>query len=771
MVMTMSRRLNAVDKVIGKLFDGPRKKEQGGGPGQPRSNPKSRGKAGSSSGGFATNRMSRVGGRHGQAIFKLVTKGGTNDRSGLKGQLNYIFRDDKAARIIDPSGRIESNELVTNKQLNEITLAWSNDWWKGTRNGQTSHMILSFPRDVSIDDVTEITRDVCNEKFNTGDARFEYVVAVHDDQEHHPHAHIVVNRRASDNSLFQMRPGTENSYEGFRESMAAHAERRGIFLDPTSRFERGITDRQPTRTEQVAAQKEGRPPQQRPRTGADLEYAKEQISFAKIGYEAMAVVAINADCQRLERAYLDVADTIETNGGNFQMQNLSADELEKFDQYASLLNEAIAKTEGMLAAKSAAARVPLEIRLNNTMEEFTAISPNSQYAKSLHEQPSSNSIYMHEFAGNDAAWTRAQGRLTEISQETGLDAEALAARLEAGAPNRYVEQMWMRDDLQRLAKVTDLNLNDPTERTQAIEDVSRAYQEVREELVSAHVLRPVPQFEDDYYDANGDRQVTQAERSSMEDQFQRTDFGYFLLGDEHEKERFDAGAEGMRDLEQVFTDFAERSPEHAALVSELWDRENMISKPEGYLEPADRPNDSVSNERDPDEPQLEKAMEQFTIFAAQSRAHASFASQHWDETTKSDRVPVGYLPEEERERLHDPAAPGNAKPDPFAEWAARSPGEYSITKTAADHQEVLKLLKENTTDAQYSKFRQGDLSGIEHITTDPVFARQLLAEVDSENKSKGYELTRTQELGMADSRDFVRNAIEDDNDRDHGHER
>jgi type IV secretion system T-DNA border endonuclease VirD2 len=724
-MMAMSRRLDAVDQVMGQLFDRRRKTAQGAVQTETRKAKSGRGKAGSSSGSFASNRMSRVGARHGQAIFKLVTKGGTDTRSGLKGQLNYIFRDDKAARIIDPSGTIESHELVSNDKLNEITLAWSNDWWKGTRNGQTSHMILSFPRDVSIDDVTEITRDVCEEKFNTGDARYEYVVAIHDDQEHHPHAHIVLNRRASDNTLFQMRQGTENSYEGFREAMAAHAERRGIFLDPTSRFERGITDRQPTRTEQIEAYKEGRTPQQRPRNGVDLDYANEQVSLAQIGYQAMAVVAINADCDRLKRAYLDVAKLIVTDAGSFEMPDISADEFEKFDEYASLLNASLEDSQAMMASKSPAERVPFETDLSDTMRAFTALNPEASYAKDLHQPANGNSIYMHEFEGKDERWAQAQDRILEISKVHGLDAGAVSARLETRAPNQYLEHLWMLDDLRNIANVKDVNLNDNDEYRDVVHALTEAYQSLREELVPAHVLRPAPLLEYDYLDANGKPQLTQAERASLEDCFGRTDFLYELKTGNDDRE---TGRQQVEAAVGRFIDFAELSSEHATFASELWDKstdrytpeENYLSKDERLLATMD----VVLKDR----------------FKSENR-EVEISAHH------------------------------ETKADPFAKWKERSPDRYSLTKTGADCDAVMDLIRENTTAAQFTRLRQGDLSAIEHITKDPVFSRQLLAEVELENQDVGYQLTREQENRMTESREFLTKAFASERDNDYENER
>lgn len=698
----MSRQNSAIDRLVGRIFDrGPDEQKGGSIAGR-----KGRGARASAS-KVSTSRMSRVGARHGQAIFKLITSGGTTSRSGLKGQLNYICRDDKAARIIDPSNNIESSELVTNKQLNRITADWELDWWKGTRNGQTSHMILSFPRGISIDDVTSITRDLCEEKFNSGDARFKYLAAVHDDQENHPHAHIVVNRRASDNSLFHMRPNTEHSYEGFREAMAAHAGRRGIRLDPTSRFERGITDKQPTRTEQRVAQKEGRAPQQRARAGADLQFAKNQISLARVGYEAMAVVAANADCARLERAFTEIANTLETYKGDFEMPELSADELEKFDQYTSLLNDSLHKTQALLETKSPAERVPLEVRLTKTMAAFTALNPNANYAKTLHDEPKANSIYMHAFAGDSVRWDHAQNNIETLCNEYGLDAKAVAARLETGANSQYLEHMWIQDDLRRVAKATALNLENPSERYEAVSHLTNAYQDIRQDLVARHVLRPVPELESDYFDENGQSQVTQAERSEIEDSFRRVDFNYGYADDSAARE---AGKQSVQDAGERFTEFASRSHGHTVFVSELWDKSTDVMQP-----------------------------------------------------------PVGYLPVGARER-EQPKVLERAGGD-LAAWEDRSADAYSLTVGFDEHQDIIRLLKQNMTNQQYNRFREGDLSAIEHVTDNKVFARQLMAEVEVNDRAHGYEITAEAELRMIENREVLAANFETDHDRDRGNER
>ncbi|MGJ8690824.1 MAG: hypothetical protein ACSHXZ_15055, partial [Gammaproteobacteria bacterium] len=123
--------------------------------------------------------------------------------------------------------------------------------------------------------------------------------------------------------------------------------------------------------------------------------------------------------------------------------------------------------------------------------------------------------------------------------------------------------------------------------------------------------------------------------------------------------------------------------------------------------------------------------------------------------------------EAKREREADERAAGLER---LAQWEARSPDRYSLSKTGAEHREILRLIKESTSEAQYSRFRTGDLSAIDHITNNPVFSRQLLAEVESHDRAKGFELSREEEDRMRDARDYLKSNFKAEFERGNDHE-
>jgi len=771
-VTLMSRGNSSIDRVMGRLFDDERKQN-----GSSATNRKARsggsrttGGKGSRSGGgtgsgHSSSRMSRVGARHGSAVFKLITTGGTTSRGGLRGQLNYIFRDDKAARVIDPSGRIGSQEIATDRQLNSLTLEWSQDWWNGTRNGQTSHMILSYPRGTSIEDVTEITKGVCAEMFESGDTWFKYVAAIHDDVDSHPHAHIVVNRRADNNKLFQMRSGTEHSYEGFREAMAAHAERRGIHLDPTSRFERGILERQPSYEEQRAAQREGRAPVQRERTGRDLQYAKEQITFSRIGYEAMAVIAANADCPRLERAYEDMANLIETYAGDYKMPALSEEENARFDEYSSVLNESIRRTENMLETKDAAARVPAERRMSDIMAAFTQLNPNASYARALHQPAQSNSIYQHR-PGENAAQLRgpeAQAVIQRVANEYGLDAEAVTSRLENPDTNQYLEQRWLMDDAKRLAERDGMDHTNPSDMATIRDELTNAHQIMREELVASGMLRTVPHLDDDYrYEPERPETYSYVANRQAEDV--RDVIQHYKEGGAPDQWIAENKAQITNDVAERYTETQEQFLQDHAEASSLM-RDAMGRDDEGNLVITDRgAAEQIETYIDDRNLAFTDRQAMLDAIGADFTERYPAMPYHVADDMSRHYADLYATMQDERERPTEYEADAS-----FDRWAERSGDDYNLAKDAVDHQEIVRLVQENTTDAQYERFRNGDLNAIEHITTDPVFARQLVSEVANHERANGTDFDRDTEQAIKDHQQYLSEHF--GLDREHGHER
>ena len=83
----------------------------------------------------------------------------------------------------------------------------------------------------------------------------------------------------------------------------------------------------------------------------------------------------------------------------------------------------------------------------------------------------------------------------------------------------------------------------------------------------------------------------------------------------------------------------------------------------------------------------------------------------------------------------------------------------------------MKRVKEHTTPDQYQRLVNGDLRAIEHITTDPLLARQIAAEVVVYEQGQGRVFTAEAEDAQRDHREYVAQKFDLGRDRDNGYER
>ena len=503
-------RWNAVDRVMGRLFEHGPLRVGGGGSGGGKARRVAAARP-------ALRRMSRIGARDGAAVFKLIKSGGTTSRSGLKGQLAYIFRDDKLARVIDPTGRLEPDARPEGAQLDRLTRAWSRSWWADTRGGNTSHMILSYPKGVPVDRVEAITRDVCAQMLEDGPRRFDYVAAIHVDTDHHPHAHVIVNRRAGDDSLFTLRAGTALSYEGFREAMASHGERHGVYLDPSFRFERGLTARQPTRAEQRVAQVEGRVPADRPREGTSRDHHEGLIGQARVMARAMDVMVGATEVEGLdyERLLAMLGEPGGTDRGEegwggdpydyledeADRRRAAGDDLRAFDRMADIVAGELELAEAEMGSADPGKRARGEWRLVAMLRDLTERDPAAVRAEALHRPPEGASIYQHgpgpaEVSALETPEVRA--RLDEVERDSGIPAAAVAERVTCRAVSEHLEQTWLTADAQAIMERHGLRIDIPDQRAEVMDRLDAAHVALRKVLVSAGVIEHLPHLDPDH---------------------------------------------------------------------------------------------------------------------------------------------------------------------------------------------------------------------------------------------------------------------------------
>lgn len=226
-------------------------------------------------------------------VLKKIARGGTASAASLNVQMNYLFG--KAEGLFgnmvghDPEARSLSEE-----ERLAIAADWSAGWRGAPKNGHTTHLLISFPAFVKPAKAQLIAEAWAAEMFQSGthqDDEWAYVAALHTDRSH-PHAHIVVNNRGLVNgSWFFMAKGHAFNLATMKGRLAGIAEEEGVYLDCSSRRDRGILSYGPNRAEIERARREDRAPREVPYSGTVLEAALAEVRANAAVLKDLAMVA------------------------------------------------------------------------------------------------------------------------------------------------------------------------------------------------------------------------------------------------------------------------------------------------------------------------------------------------------------------------------------------------------------------------------------------------------------------------------------------------
>lgn len=98
---------------------------------------------------------------------------------------------------LDPRAR-----TLNGDQRKVIVDQWSDEWTGDPKNGHTTHLLVSFPFDVSGERGRPVVEEWCMEMFQSGlhsdGEEWAYVAALHTDRVNR-HVHVVVNNRGLEN--------------------------------------------------------------------------------------------------------------------------------------------------------------------------------------------------------------------------------------------------------------------------------------------------------------------------------------------------------------------------------------------------------------------------------------------------------------------------------------------------------------------------------------------------------------------------------------------
>ena len=553
--------------------------------------------------------MVRAARGHSPAIFKPISKGGCHTGAQLRTQLTYLTT--KSSHILDSRGTHDGKKTLTEAEIERVARRFENQWGErhSPKLGHTSHLLMAFPVGTKGEEVRDITRAVCERLFQGGGSHFDYIAAIHQDRAH-PHAHIVLNRRSKDGEMFFLGKDHHFNYDAFRVAMVEAAQAHGIRLEATRRLDRGVTTYRAEIDEVYKARDEGRPPVERQRTGADLDAALRSVARNALIYRGLAAEASRSNFDDVAEA-LERASTILASGNSIQSDGaiyMSEDET-AFDTLITEFSQNIRHIETAIDRAPASERPEIERKLTDVLASVAHLNPLGDRSAALLDAPSPDGVYARANMREDQMMRLDEGdvkvRLKEALQGTGIDPEAVAARMREGAGNAALERQWLAQDLRAIAKVGDLDLEKGEDREEALDRLEAVHVRLGDTLTDARILRAI-----DDVNETEDAEVSLAERlmplgrdladerpdvfapSERQDfqqlvaQFRRTDFDHPFSDDPSVRR---AGAVEVEEARAALNAYAQRSPDHAELASMAWDKITDSRKPQEYaVEEKDR---------------------------------------------------------------------------------------------------------------------------------------------------------------------------------------
>ncbi len=440
------------------------------------------------------------------AVLKKIGKGGTANAKELAAQMDYLFS--KSASIFGNGVVLDADAKgLTKDERNEIVGDWVEDWRGSPKNGHTTHLLMSFPSHVRAEKATLIAEAWAFEMFQSGEHQddvWSYVAALHTDKAH-PHVHMVVNNRGTVNdSWFFMAKEHVFNLEVMKERMVAIAAEEGVFLDATSRAERGWLSYGPSRAEIERARVEGRAPAERPREGKALEDALATMARTADAMRSLQHVAALTGLPEIGEKIAKAEEALR-RGGVLQPfpGDVATVERADLDRHFSGW---MAEAEGRIRKMPVAERKDMRDELYGYAIDIAKGLGDARGAQLLQMLPQTK-FYATGLEGDRLTQGReavdlqpgAVDRLkTDIVSKAvalGLSADRMAERLETGAANAWEERDWVRSDLFALSGRRRAYLRVPEKSRKVVDDLEGFYEAAAKLIDHVRTDEVVPENE------------------------------------------------------------------------------------------------------------------------------------------------------------------------------------------------------------------------------------------------------------------------------------
>jgi type IV secretion system T-DNA border endonuclease VirD2 len=446
-------------------------------------------------------------------VLKKIHNGGTHSPRELGQQLDYLFS--KATWCGGNAvGFDDRRQSLTAAERKEIVSSWTDQWQRSPRNGHTTHLLVSFPADVSARKARIIAEDWAADMFENPEVRGEqwaYVVALHTDKPH-PHVHFVIQNRGIENGQwFYMAKGHHFDLQMMKERAAEIAADHGVAFETTSRVERGILTYGAGRAEIESAQRQGRAVEEVARKGLALEAALAEIKVVSATYRQLEFVACATEARDVALRMAEAATALDEGRPIVSRREATvvdgiadpvagASILHTWADFRSHVEDWMERVGGKMRELSAGTQAELRPQFNDIAAKAMEVMGDRRGAELAREEPKS-ALYRSALAadtpildGEEARISAARtARLREAlgreAEAAGLDGAAVAKRIGAGATSALEERDWVRADIASVAATKGLDLGRETDRTAAAGIVDRFYERASEMLNEARGVR------------------------------------------------------------------------------------------------------------------------------------------------------------------------------------------------------------------------------------------------------------------------------------------
>lgn len=446
-----------------------------------------------------TQNLWRVSQGSNAAILKKIHRGGTHTKAQLGNQLDYLFS--KATAVFgnmvdhDPDAR-----SLTGEQREEIAAGWEDGWRGDPKNGHTTHLLLSFPADVAPKRALKVAETWAAEMFQSGahaNDEWSYVAALHTDRAH-PHVHVVVNNRGIANGTwFYMAKDHDFELLSMKERMVEIAAEGGMYLNSSSRLDRGKLTYGPSRAEIENARRDNRAVFEKPLQGRALrdavEYIRQNIETLHQLTDYARQWGDDGAAMKMEHA----AEVLERGGviSTFKDETMEAAQVKTKGDFVRYFENWLDQTERDIN------RLPVSEQ-SESRREFYKIAGDiardlgDKRGAELMQQGAKTTLYQtslqddgvsrgeHTRPLNSDAVAELKQRVSDQANAAGLDPHQISERMQRGAANAWEERDWIRKDVIAVADARNLDLERPEGRTKAAEMVDRFYDAVGKVLTA-----------------------------------------------------------------------------------------------------------------------------------------------------------------------------------------------------------------------------------------------------------------------------------------------